>query len=170
MRKSRSGHTIDVVFVLALACAFAASILIVLMLGANIYGHIQKTSDVQFNERVTLSYITAKVRSSDIAGGVETGEFGGASALYLTEEFYGEEFSTIIYYHDGWLREIFTDRESAFAEDSWLTPDAGMPLLEVDYLSFHMIKPTLLSVEYSGKDGSSGQIFVNVRSEGGDDL
>ena len=165
MRGSGKRHTIDVVFVLALACAFAASILMVLMLGANIYSHIQKTSEVQFAERVTLSYITAKVHSSDRAEGVSTGDFQGVSALYLNETFYGEDYSTVIYTYDGWLRELFTDTESALAEDSWLSLDSGMPLLEVDYLSFELIKPNLLSVEFLDKEGNSGRAFVNLRSE-----
>jgi hypothetical protein len=66
--------------------------------------------------------------------------------------------------------ELFTDKESTIMEDTWLTPDSGMPLLEVDYLYFDMIKPNLLAIEYLDKDGKGGQVFVNLRSEGGGDI
>jgi len=75
MRKAEKSHTIDVLFVLAVACAFAASILMVLMYGVKIYGSIQETSNAEFNDRVCLSYITAKVHSNDSAGNIEADDF-----------------------------------------------------------------------------------------------
>ena len=45
MNKTQSRHTIDIVFVLSIACAFAASVLMVLTLGVNVYGNIEKASD-----------------------------------------------------------------------------------------------------------------------------
>jgi len=166
MRKAGNNHTIDVVFVLTLACLFAASILMVLMLGANIYGNIQETSEAQFSEKVSLSYIKTKVHSNDIAGGVRTGEFGGVSALYLDSEIDGETFSTIIYSYNGWLKELFASKEDALEEDSWLLPELGMPLIEMNHvLHFHFLKPNLLSVEYTDVCGSGGQMFINLRSE-----
>jgi hypothetical protein len=171
MRKSGNSHTIDVVFVLALACAFAASILMVLMLGVNVYGNIQKTSDAQFNERTCLSYVTAKIHSNDNMGDVRTGEFGGVPALFLDQQIDEEYYTTVIYAYDGWLRELFTDRNSTMtSEESWLTPDAGMPLIEVDNLSFDTVKPGLITVEYLDKNGDGGKMFVHLRSEGGENI
>ena len=158
-------HTVDVIFVLVLACMFAASILMVLMLGANIYGNIQKNSDVQFSERVSLSYIKTRVHGNDIAGGVRTGELGGVSALFLDSEIYGEKFSTVIYSYDGWLREIFTYQAATLDDESWLLPELGIPLIEVNCLNFFFLRPNLLSVEYTGADGNVGQIFIKLRSE-----
>ena len=170
MRKSGNRHTIDVIFVLTLACAFAASILMVLMLGANVYGNIQRTADTQFNDRVSISYIMTKIRSHDAVGAVRTGEFEGSSALFLDQEFYGEEFTTVIYTYDGWLRELFTDLESTRTENSWLTPDSGFPLIEVTYMSFGMMRPNLLTIDFIDTAGHSGQVFVNLRSARGGGL
>ena len=161
MRKAARGHTIDVIFVLAIACAFAASILMVLMLGVNVYGNIQNTSNEEFNDRVCLSYISAKVRSNDRFGEVETGTFGEGSALYMYQEFDGVEYNTIIYAYDGWLRELFCERDL-------LPPESGTPVLEIESVTFDAVKPNLLAVEYLDKNGKSGKVFVGLRSSGGE--
>ena len=167
MRKTVKGHTIDVVFVLSIACAFAASILMVLMLGVGVYGNIQKTADVQFNERVCLSYITAKIHRNDVAGYVRAAEFDSVSALYLDQEFDGVYYNTIIYAYDGRLMELFCEKDQM--ENLGLTPESGTPVLsDVDYVAFEAVKPNLLLVEYRDSDGGEGSIYVNLRSEGGD--
>lgn len=167
MGKSKNSHTIDVVFVLAIACAFAASILTALMLGINIYSNIQNTSNSEFKERVCLSYISAKIHRNDSFGEVRADDFKGISALFLDKEVDGEYYTTIIYAYDGWLRELLTDRDSLMQPDSWQTPESGLPVLEVDYVSFDTVQSNLLSIEYSDKDGGGGSMFVSLRSEGG---
>ena len=161
MRKAERGHTIDVIFVLTVTCAFAASVLTVLMLGVNIYGKIQETSNSEFNDRVCLSYITAKVHSNDRAGQIEAGTFEDLSALYMYQEFDGITYHTVLYAYEGWLMELF-------CEEGLLPPESGTPVLEIDSVHFENIKPNLLSVEYTDKDGNSGKAFVSLRSEGGD--
>ena len=165
MRKTANNHTIDVIFVLAIACAFAASILMVLMLGANVYGNIQKTADAQFNERVCLSYVTAKVHRNDVAGTVRTGKFEDVSALFLDQEFDGVGYSTIIYAYNGWLMELFCEKDAL--DELGLTPESGLAVLAVDSVSFETVKPNLLFVEYTDNAGGGGSVFINLRSEGG---
>ena len=162
MRKTTKSHTIDVIFVLSIACAFAASILLVLMLGVNVYGNIQKTSDVQFNERVCLSYITAKVHRHDSLGDVRTGNFQNVSALYLDQEFDDVYYNTIIYVYDGYLMELFCEKDQM--DNLGLTPESGTPVLEVDYVAFETARPNLLFVEYRDPDGGGGSVFINLRS------
>ena len=165
MRKSTKSHTIDVVFVLAIACAFAASILMVLMMGVNIYGNIQKTADVQFSERVCLSYVTAKVHANDRAGAVRAGDFDGVSALFLDQEIDGTYYNTIIYSYGGWLMELFCEKGKM--KELGFTPESGSAVLAVDSVVFKTVRSGLLFVEYSDNDGNSGSVFINLRSERG---
>ena len=161
MRKSESSHTIDVIFVLTVACAFAASILMVLMLGVGVYGKIQESANKGWSDRVCLSYITAKVHSNDMAGQVEAGTFEDIPALYMYQEFDGVTYNTVLYAYEGWLMELF-------CEKGLLSPESGTPVLEIESVNFKNIKPNLLSVEYLDKDGNSGRAFINLRSGGGD--
>ena len=165
MKSSSNNHSFSVVFVLTLAGIFAASILMVLMLGVNVYGNLQKTAELQFSDRVSFSYVATKVRTHDSANAIRVGEFAGSSALFLDDEFYDEEFTTIIYTYNGFLKEIFTDKESILDEDSWLEGSAGLPLIEVSYLSFEMKTPSLLAITYLDGNGDKRQMFLNLRSE-----
>lgn len=165
MRKTVKNHTVDVIFVLAIACAFAASILMVLMLGVNVYGNIQKTSDVNFNERVCLSYITAKVHGNDSAGEVRTGYFDDVPALFLDQEYDGTYYNTVIYAYDGQLMELFCEKDRM--ADLGLTPESGTAVLAVDSVTFKKVAPNLLSVNYVDANGGDGSTFINLRSEGG---
>ena len=170
MRNAKQNHTVSVVFVLLLAFAFAASILMVLMLGVNVYGNMQQKSEAQFHDRVSLSYVATKIRTHDNAGTVRTGEFAGSSALFLDVEFYDEKFTTIIYTYNGWLRELLTDPECIEMEDTWLTGAMGMRLIATDYMSFNMIAPNLLSITVRDTRGERNQLLINLRSEMGGDI
>jgi hypothetical protein len=132
----------------------------VLMLGVNIYGNIQKSANAGFNDRVCLSYITAKIHSNDKANVVEVGNFDGIPALFMYQDFDGTTYNTILYAYEGWLMELFSEKDL-------LPPESGTPVLEIESVFFESVKPNLLSVEYSDKDGNSGRIFVSLRSEGG---
>ncbi|MCL1808345.1 MAG: DUF4860 domain-containing protein [Clostridiales bacterium] len=163
MNTAKNSHTIDVVFVLAVACAFAASVLTVLMLGANVYGSMQKTSEEEFKSRVCLSYIAAKIHANDSLGKLHVGTYEGAPALYLDAEFDGTGYNTIIYSYDGWLRELFCEKGLELE----LSSDSGTPVLEIGSVSFENALPNLLSIEFQGSNGDSGKLFVNLRCGGG---
>lgn len=61
MRKIKTAnHTIDIVFILVLFCLFAASVLSVLLAGANGYQGIVDKMEGQYAERTCLSYLDAK--------------------------------------------------------------------------------------------------------------
>jgi hypothetical protein len=166
MGKATKNHTIDVIFVLAIACAFAASILMVLMMGINVYGNIQKTAESEFNERVCLSYISAKVHSNDTANGIRTGHFEDIPALFVDQEFHLEMYNTIIYVYDGQLMELFCEKDRM--EELGFYPASGTPVLKAAAITFEKVGQNLLLVEYTGVDGKTGRMFINIRSEGGD--
>ena len=46
-------------------------------------------------DRVSLSYITAKIHGSDAAGQVEAGSFGDGDALFLYQEYDGIAYETL---------------------------------------------------------------------------
>lgn len=161
MLKTKNSHTINVVFVLAVACAFAASVLMVLMLGVRVYADIESTSKAEFSERVCLSYLSTKVHRSDVSGNVRSDEFAGIPALYIDEEIDGTAYNTVIYAYDGWLRELFCEKGLD------LTPDSGTPILEVDSVSFAQMNNDLLAVEYLDQSGKTGNVFIHLRTGGG---
>ena len=84
MRKIKTvNHSTDTLFVLALFCIFAASVLSVLLAGASAYQDIADRMESQYAERTCLSYLDAKIRHYDESGMVSVESFGGQSALAL---------------------------------------------------------------------------------------
>ena len=117
---------IDTVFVLMVFCAFAMSVFLVLMLSASAYINTADTANYGRNERIALSYVRTKIRAADVAGAVYIGDFGGVTALHLTERFGEREFVTLIYFYDGWVRELFHEAGLDFE------PADGTPLFQLD--------------------------------------
>ena len=151
-------HTIDVVVGLLLFCVFTASMLFVLLAGADAYKSISTSMEQQYSERTCLNYIAAKVRHHDSNGGVYITEFEGINALALDEEFNGEIYQTLIYYYNGNLCELFT------AEDSGVMPDDGFVIIAADGASFEIVRDSLIRVECS-VGGRSESVFISRMSK-----
>ena len=161
MNHSKNTPTVNIVFVLAVAFLFVASVLLVLLMGARVYGNIEEASSSRHNERVCLSYLVVKARASDRAeNAVRVGTFGGAPALYLEERFDDTAYETVIYVYDGWVRELF--REKGLE----LPPASGVPIVEAESLAFHFERAGLLAIEYTGRNGDSRVAFARLRSLG----
>jgi len=136
-----SSNKIDTVFVLMIFCVFAMSVFLVLMLSASTYRNMVDISNEGQNERVAMSYIRTKIRKADTAGAISVSDFNGVSALSLVEEVGGRNFVTLIYYHEGWLNELF--HEVGF---DYFAPGDGIPIIRVDSLRFDMIDDSLIRI------------------------
>jgi len=140
MRKSIRGRRLDTVFVLIIFCIFAMSVLMVLMLGADIYQNMTEISRDEQDERTVLSYIRTKVRSNDEHGMIYVGEFGGAPALLYDTHFDGMVFRTAIYHYDGWIYELFSEVSLG------LLPADGTPIMPLESIYFESIESGLIRV------------------------
>lgn len=150
----------DALILTALACTFAASALLVLLLGAKIYKSTVSSSDTAHSHRVCTSYIAEKLRHADENGAVSLGQFDGEDALFLTSEYDGVEYTTIIYAYDGWLWELYSEKGASFSRED------GLKLMEVEALSFSQMAPGLFSIEAVALGGSTSRRNVYLRSGG----
>jgi len=141
MRKS--GRSIDTVFVLIVFSVFAISVLMVLMLGASIYRNINDITIENQNEHTALAYIWTKTKNFDQVDGISVGDFNGISALFIDENIDGTHFRTIIYNHNGWLLELFSDASLEFSLND------GVPVVPADGLHFEAIEHGLIQVTIS---------------------
>ena len=140
MLKATRGQRIDTVFVLLIFSVFAVSVLIVLMLSASIYQNIAEMSVEGADERLALSYVWTKTKNSNDAGIVQIADFDGDSALVIDEKIGDRHFQTIIYYEDGWLMELFSEK------DFGLDRSDGSRVMRVAELHFEAIEYGLIKV------------------------
>lgn len=122
-------HIVDILFVLALFAVFAASALMLVIIGANVYQRTVTNMDTHYEERAACSYLTEKLRQNDRADAVSVGALEDVPALVMTEEINGEFFCTYLYLYDGYLKELFVRRDS-FAGSSLLA--AGQNILPLE--------------------------------------
>ena len=163
--KYKHNHSTDVVFALVLFGVFAATVLLVLMSGAGAYKGIANVLDEQYEERVCVNYIAAKVRHFDKAGAVSTGEFAGCEALFFDEEYDGCLYRTAIYWYDedgdgdGKIMEVF------YEDGVELDASAGEEIINAKALTFENVRDDLLRVTCTGKNGHTDTLLVGLRSE-----
>lgn len=104
MRKS---HAVDVLFAVALFTLFAILSLLLVLGGADSYRGVVRDTRQNNEARVSLSYVTNKVRAYDRAGAVRVEERDGIAVLVLEEAVENTAFQTLIYAYDGALRELY---------------------------------------------------------------
>ncbi len=162
MKKERS-YSVDTVFVLVLFCVFAATILFVLMSGANVYKETARIMQERYEERTCLSYISQKVRHCDSDNAVYITEFDGTPALALEDEINNKEYNTLIYFYDGHVKELFCEKGAAFSKES------GTDIIEAKNLQFANVDKDsgLIKIKCTGTNGDSSTIIIGTMSENG---
>jgi hypothetical protein len=85
----------------------------VIIAGSGVYEGISHNMDQNYEKRVTLSYLTTKIRQND-CGNISIKEVNGINMLAIKEEFWGWEFVTYLYYdaESSCIREIFLEVEN----------------------------------------------------------
>ncbi|MCL2163358.1 MAG: DUF4860 domain-containing protein [Oscillospiraceae bacterium] len=113
--KAVHGRSVGMAATLMIFCILAMSVFTVLLLGAGAYGNITEISSQCAEAHACLSYIWTKVKIGDDAGKVFVREFDGVPALWIEERLGGFTYNTVIYSHDGWIYELFTDDVQGFS-------------------------------------------------------
>ena len=162
MKKERS-YSVDTVFVLVLFCVFAATILFVLMSGANVYKETASIMHERYEERTCLSYISAKIKHYDSKDSVYLTDFNGTTALALDDEINGVKYNTLIYFYNGHVKELFCEKGAKFGIES------GTDIIKAKNLQFAKVdeKSGLIKVKCTGETGGSSTIIIGTMSENG---
>lgn len=119
-------HVVDILFVLALFGVFAASALMLVTFGANVYKKTVANMNDNFTERTAYSYVMEKIRQNDSNDMISVEEIEGVPALAFTQSSGEEEFCTYLYLYDGQLKELFV-RKSSFSGTNILS--AGQDIM-----------------------------------------
>lgn len=153
----RDSHIIDIVFSLALFCVFAATALLVVLIGAKVYKSTSASMTESFGTRTSLTYMATKIRQNDNAGAVFLTELDGVPALAIEQEIEGDYYRTYIYHSGGELREIFTMKESA------VNISDGQAIMDVPGLKMENLGDNLLRFTSIGNDGRETSLTISPR-------
>lgn len=136
-------HIVDVIFVLALLGLFALSSLFLITAGSEIYQNTIDNMKTNYEMRTSTSYLTEKVRH---AKNIELVELMNVDAIAISEYVNDTEYITYLYYHDGYLRELYTSADNELGESIL---SAGQKITKLNSVSFTegdngIIKTTLI--------------------------
>lgn len=160
MRQHSRKHDLGGLLVLLLFAVFAVCILSVLLTSADTYRRLSGRDQGSYDRRTAAQYITTKVRQADRQGAVSVRSFDGQAALVLGEEIDGEQYETLIYYYDGYLRELFT---SAGGE---MLPEDGEKIMEAGSFLVYDHEPAegRLSLRIQASDGTWEELTLCLRA------
>jgi len=129
MKQETNKRKTGALAVLLLFAAFAVCVLSVLLTGANAYRRLVQRDQHSYAHRTAAQYLTARIHQNDRQGGVQVRPFGDGDALVFPEQIDGADYETLVYCHEGWLRELFA------AAGAQLPPDAGEKVLQARSLT-----------------------------------
>lgn len=154
--RQKNGKT-GALAVLLLFGVFAVCILSVLLTGADAYHRLVGRDRLSYDRRTAGQYLSTRVRQADRAGQVRVDAFGGADALVFTEEIDGVVYETLVYCHDGYLRELFVSAAGKFS------PEDGEKVLRAQGLTLSL-DGALLTAELTGPAGEVQPLTLFLRS------
>lgn len=155
---NRGRHVIDLVFPIALFFVFAASTLMVLTLAANIYGDTTSMLRVNDESRTALSYVSEKIRQSDVKGGLKVANVENTQCLVMASEYDGVGYSTYIYEYKGMLKELFV------RNDAPVSLKSGMDITEIQSLTIKEEEGNLYHFTTVDSDGRESSLLLSERS------
>lgn len=134
-------HSVDALFALVLFAVFAVSAMLLVLLGAGVYGRIGEKMN-KMDAPMVLAYVTEKLRSSE-GEALEDGQ-----TLLLKETIEGETYVTWLYVEDGYLKE------SLMPEGKQPVENAGTPIAPVQEFQVEKVTDTLLRITVTDDFGA----------------
>lgn len=132
-------------FAVAAVCVF-----FVLLAGVGVYTRLNGRDEAAYEKRTAAGYLTEKVRQC--SGNVHWDALDGTGALVLEEG----EFLTRIYCHEGWLWELYSEK------DSGAGPEDGEQILPLRSLE-GSLEEGLLTLALTLENGEEQKILLHIR-------
>lgn len=152
-------HVVDLVFTLALFCVFAASALMVVIMGADVYKSADSEMNTHHTRTTALTYVAEKIRQNDSHGSVAAGEFQGHPALVISQKLQGTVYTTYIYLYEGKeLMELYTK------EGSTVSYGDGQEILPVNDFSIESLAENLYRFTVVDTDGKESSLLLGTHS------
>jgi len=137
----------------------------VILAGSTVYESISENMEQNYDKRVTLSYLTTKIRQND-RGNISIEEVNGINMLAIREDFWGfMEFVTYIYYDEAnnCIREIFLEIENGRTIDFALAD--GERIINSRGFEFSL-SDRHAEIVLTGEDGITRTSRITLRATG----
>lgn len=160
MKKRLKGPGADSILALLLFAVFAVCILSVLLTGADSFRKLSARDQAGFDRRTAAQYIATRIHQSDKSDCIALEMFDGIPALVCRETYDGEVYCTRVYFHEGFICELFSAAEAV------LSPGDGERIMPVAGLTFEE-NGGLITARITDMTGAQSAVTLAVRSEKG---
>ncbi len=161
-KNDNNRHIVDVLFVLALFGVFAASALMLVTIGANVYKSTVSNMNQNFAERTAYSYVMEKIRQNDGYDSISVDEIAGIPALTFTQTYGEETFCTYLYLYEGQLKELFV-RKDSFSGTSFLS--AGQDIMPMTAFTLEETEDGLIQLMLDTGNGKPIILYASPRTD-----
>lgn len=156
--KANRSQSVQFLFTMLLFLILSLSAVLTISFGSKVYENVGVRMNENFYSTTSLSYISNKIRQSDEMGAISVIQREGTQVLRIQQQINGEIYETLIYHHDGSIKELF------YSQGTELVLSDGIPIMENEGIRFEMKEKNMLLVETMGKNPDS--ILLTLRSEG----
>ena len=153
----KHSHTISQAFVFLLLGVFAVMSTLMVLFSAQLYRGIVAQSEESAERRVLTSYLVNVARGNDALNQVHIDAREGVDVLVFDWKDGESHYETLVYQHDGYLRELFTDAEQPF------DPDFGEEICPAQAF-FPEIENGMLEMTVTDANGGESVIHMALRS------
>ncbi|WP_326910354.1 DUF4860 domain-containing protein [Sedimentibacter sp. MB31-C6] len=161
-KNSTNQFSIHFIFVMLLFLTIVILSVMIIILGSDIYTNIKDERDSNYEIRVSLSYISNKLRQADNSKSINIKTIHETPAIVINETYDSLNYETWIYYYDGYLYEIFIDEGTEFSLSD------GMKVLKIDNFSIYKKNGNLYEFSINSGDYSSELVLsLNSNQLGG---
>lgn len=144
--KNPKKFSIQFILIMLLFLIIVMLSVMIIALGKNIYDKINIEREVNYELRVSLSYIANKLRQADKEGAVSIQKFNGNNAVVIKEKYDDMIYENWIYFYDNYLYEILVDEGISFNLSD------GMKILKVDSFDITRVKEKLYKFSVKSND------------------
>ena len=152
-------HTIDILFPLLFILLFCFCALLVVLQGARIYEKTAAGLEENYTVRTAVSYLQEKVHECGDSSKITVKEMSGRQVLVIEADVNGESYASCIYQEDGYLKELFTKKET------FSGLQGGQELVALDTFSVSRPEESLLQFDLSA-DGQEETVFIRAAANG----
>lgn len=157
--KERKASSVASIFPLLLLLVFAIFALFVLMFSANIYKSQLNSSSLNNESKIAVSYLCEKIHQNDTAGSIDVINIDGSDVLELKQNVGGVDYSTLLYFFEGSVRELFIKSGKSVDLSN------GEEIISAKTLEIERTNANLLNIQCSDDKGNSSSIMIAIRSE-----
>lgn len=159
-QRKQPGHSIDLLFSLALFLLFSATGIGVVLIGSRVYSSCATQLEETYTSRTALSYVSEKVRQADVSEAIALVNPSGFpdNALVIHETVNGDSYDTFIYFYDGALRELLVKHGAE------ITPQQGTAIVSLRSFTIEESGASFYILSATEKSGKVNQLMIHPKS------